>query len=128
MGKFKIDSSYEKETKAYMKDVINKLADSDGEINNEWFAGLIMLAENYNTFIQAKKIINKEGLQIKNRFGDYISHPLNKIAENANIQCLKLLNEFGLTKKSAAKIDEIKTDKKEENLLYNFIKGKKESR
>jgi P27 family predicted phage terminase small subunit len=121
--KYKIEKTFESETKKYMSDVIKKL-EKDGKIQDDWSAALTMLSNNYNNYIKATKLINAEGLQIKNRFGDYIAHPLIKVAENANIQCLKLLLQFGLTKYSATKIGEI-PEAEEDSPLLNFAKSKK---
>jgi Mg2+ and Co2+ transporter CorA len=50
MAKYKIDSSLQKETKAYMKDVLEHLTNV-GVIENVDTAALSMLAKNYDTFI-----------------------------------------------------------------------------
>lgn len=129
MAKFKIDSSFEKETKSYMKDVIKKLSNENNEIENDWISSLQMLAENYNTFILSSNQIKFDGITIKDRFGSVVAHPALKIRNDANIQVLKLLIEFGLTKKSAQKVVTIETE--EDSPLISFvkgIKGKKEKR
>ena len=86
-----------------MKDVLKKLK-QDGEIDEAWTAGLNMMAEYYNTYIQCQRSIKQDGLTIINRFGDRVQHPLIKVSENCSIQLQKLMIEFLLTKKSVIKL------------------------
>lgn len=103
MAKYKINPELDNEVKIYMKDVLKKLK-QDGEIDETWTAGLNMIAENYNTFIECQRTIKKEGLLLTNRFGNKIPNPAIEISKNASIQLQKLLIEFLLTKKSVIKL------------------------
>jgi P27 family predicted phage terminase small subunit len=122
MAKYKIDDNLEQEVRVFMKDVVNKLKE-DGKIDESWTAGLTMMAQNYNTFIECQRTIKKDGLTITNRFGDMVAHPLIKVSENASIQLQKLLIEFLLTKKSIIKLPDYQPEE-EATELESFFKQK----
>ena len=74
-----------------------------GNINDEWIPSLSMLADNLHIFNLCKEQIRKDGLLITDRFNVLTKHPLIKVQNDAQIQIVKLLNEFGLSPKSVGK-------------------------
>jgi len=119
MGKYKINPDLDLEVKKYMKDVLIKL-ELDGKIDESWTAGLNMMAENYNTFVECQRSIKKDGLLITNRFGEKVVNPLIQVSKDSSIQLQKLLIEFLLTKKSVVKLP-VSTDADSED--FDVIKS-----
>jgi len=106
--------SYTEETQQFMVSTEAFLRKKFGKIEKHWEAQLQLLATNYDIFIQAKKHVNKDGLMITNRFGGLEKHPMLKQMTDSNIQCIKLINEFGLSPKALGKINEKDTDDSED--------------
>lgn len=95
---FKIPTDIEKEAKDYMKDVILMLEDNS-LMKNVDNAALTMLARNYSMFIKASKQLEKDGLTVVSDRGNIAPHPAIKIAKDAQIQAMKVMEKFGLTAK-----------------------------
>lgn len=106
----KIYKDYSTEVQNYMWAVHSYLQKKFGNINSEWVMSLMMLADNLEMFIQCRKQIKDTGLMITNRFNVLEKNPLIKVQNDAQIQIVKLLNEFALTPKSAEKIKEVEEE------------------
>ena len=121
---YKAPSDVCKEAKEYMKTVISKL-EQTRVLEDVDIAALDMLARNYSMFINASKQIEKEGTTFINTQGNVTKHPAVTIAKEAQVQAVKIMQEFGLTAKSRSKLP--KLDKKEEDSpLETFVKKAKE--
>lgn len=121
---YKAPSDVCKEAKEYMKTVISKL-EQTRVLEDVDIAALDMLARNYSMFINASKQIEKEGTTFINTQGNVTKHPAVTIAKEAQVQAVKIMQEFGLTAKSRSKLP--KLDKKEEDSpLESFVKKAKE--
>lgn len=106
----KIYKEYSNEVQAAMWAVHSYLQKKFGNINDEWIMSLMMLADNLQMFLQCRQVIKEQGLLIANRFNVLEKNPLIKVQNDAQIQIVKLLNEFALTPKSAEKIKEVEDD------------------
>lgn len=126
-NKFKIPTDIEKEAKDYMKDVILMLEDNS-LMKNVDNAALTMLARNYSMFIKASKQLEKDGLTVVSDRGNIAPHPAIKIAKDAQIQAMKVMEKFGLTAKDRTKIAKLNSGDKELLPLEQFIKNSKEVR
>ena len=126
-NKFKIPTDIEKEAKDYMKDVILMLEDNSlmKDVDN---AALTMLARNYSMFIKASKQLEKDGLTVVSDRGNIAPHPAIKIAKDAQIQAMKVMEKFGLTAKDRTKIAKLNSGDKELSPLEQFVKNCKEVR
>ena len=124
---FKIPSDIEKEAKDYMKDVILMLEDNS-LMKNVDNAALTMLARNYSMFIKASKQLEKDGLTVVSDRGNIAPHPAIKIAKDAQIQAMKVMEKFGLTAKDRTKIAKLNSGDKELSPLEQFVKNSKEVR
>ena len=124
---FKIPTDIEKEAKDYMKDVILMLEDNSlmKDVDN---AALTMLARNYSMFIKASKQLEKDGLTVVSDRGNIAPHPAIKIAKDAQIQAMKVMEKFGLTAKDRTKIAKLYSGDKELSPLEQFVKNSKEVR
>ena len=126
-NKFKIPTDIEKEAKDYMKDVILMLEDNSlmKDVDN---AALTMLARNYSMFIKASKQLEKDGLTVVSDRGNIAPHPAIKIAKDAQIQAMKVMEKFGLTANDRTKIAKLNSGDKELSPLEQFVKNSKEVR
>lgn len=126
-NKFKIPTDIEKEAKDYMKDVILMLEDNSlmKDVDN---AALTMLARNYSMFIKASKQLEKDGLTVVSDRGNIAPHPAIKIAKDAQIQAMKVMEKFGLTAKDRTKIAKLNSGDNELSPLEQFVKNSKEVR
>lgn len=126
-NKFKIPTDIEKKAKDYMKDVILMLEDNS-LMKNVDNAALTMLARNYSMFIKASKQLEKDGLTVVSDRGNIAPHPAIKIAKDAQIQAMKVMEKFGLTAKDRTKIAKLNSGDKELSPLEQFVKNSKEVR
>lgn len=118
----KIYSMYDNEVQTTMRYIHTYLIKKYKRIQNEWLPSLSMLADNFSIFYQCRDAIRADGLMIIDRFGAAIKHPLIKVQVDAQIQIIKLLNEFGLTAKAAAKLNDDTNEEDEDNSpISNFI-------
>jgi len=100
-------------TQTFMNAVEKHLTDKFSKIETQWDGLLMMLADNYELFFNCRQQIKKDGLMIQNRFGNYDKHPLIKVQNDAQIQIVKLVQEFGLSPRSIAKINVENNDEDE---------------
>ena len=124
---FKIPTDIEKEAKEYMKNVIQML-DESGVMQDVDNAALTMLARNYSMFIKASKQLEKDGLTVVSDRGNIAPHPAIKIAKDAQIQAMKVMEKFGLTAKDRTKIAKLNSGNQELSPLEQFVKNSKEVR
>lgn len=127
MNNYKIPSDICKEAKDYMKDVLQRLEES-GVLENVDTAALDMLARNYSMFIAASKQIEREGATITNVQGNIVKHPAVTIAKDAQVQAVKIMQEFGLTAKARTKLPKLEKKEEEDSPLEQFVKEGKETR
>lgn len=99
-----IYARYPEEVIKHMWSIHRFLLDKFGEIHDEWYMSLQMLADNLNMFIQCRDRIANDGVIVENKFGLPEKHPLIKVQNDAQIQIVKLLAEFGLSPKSVARL------------------------
>lgn len=124
MENFTIPEKLEPEAKKYIASVLSML-ETNGIKDKVDDAALQMLARNYSTFIKASKIIEEEGLTIVSARGKLCEHPAVKIGKDAQIQAMKIMQEFGLTARSRSKLPKLNVVTEEDSPLEAFIKGKK---
>lgn len=127
MDNFKIPTDIEKEAKNYIQNVVNMLEDN-GLMEDVDTAALTMLARNYSMFIKASKQLEKDGLTVTSDRGNMALHPAIKIAKDAQIQAMKVMEKFGLTAKDRTKIAKLCDNSKELSPLEQFVKDSKEIR
>ena len=122
MTSFKIPLDIEPEAKKYMKEVVSMLTEN-GLIERVDDAAIKMLAYNYSTFIKAQKTISKDGLTVISDRGNIAEHPAVKIGKDAQVQAMKVMQEFGLTARSRKKL--LNTQELEdETALDDYFKDK----
>lgn len=117
----KLYTEYSEDIQNYMYVIHSFLQKKFGNINCEWIPSLFMLADNLHIFNLCKEQIKKDGIMITDRFGVLVKHPLIKVQNDAQIQIVKLLNEFGLTPKSVGKLKQV--DEENDDLLESLMNG-----
>lgn len=98
-------NEYTQTTVKYLTNVRKYLKEKYGKVSPEWEQPLDILADNLELYQQCKESIKKDGLMLVARNGAATKNPLIKVQLDAQIQITKLVNEFGLSPKSASKIN-----------------------
>ena len=125
--KFQIqEEGLEKEAQDYIKKVINYLQ-KNNQLDDVDSAALTMLVRNYSLFITATRDVFENGILAKGSRNNAIPNPAIKIANDAQIQALKIMEKFGLTAKDRKKLLDVE-DEEEDSPLMQFIKNEKEMR
>lgn len=88
-------------------------------------AALTLLARNYSLFITASKDIIENGILANGSRNNAIPNPAIKIANDAQIQCVKLMEKYGLTAKDRKKLLDVDDEELEDSPLMQFIKSEK---
>lgn len=101
----KTNNDYSTNTIKYLNAVKKYLREKYSKVNTEWEQILEILGDNLELYQQCKASIKNDGLLLVAKNGAYTKNPLIKVQLDAQIQITKLLTEFGLTPRSAAKIN-----------------------
>lgn len=96
-------SNYREEVRLYMDSVVRELKAKYGSLNATFKMPLIILAENLETFYNASEIVKAEGITVTGSRG-LMEHPAQKIKDSVQIRIEKAISEFGLSPKSAQKL------------------------
>lgn len=107
-------SDYSDRTQRFMFAIYKSLKEKYGEIQDEWVGSLDLIASDYECILECEQQLKETGLLISNKYGSLDRNPLIKVSNDAQIQLLKLIREFGLTP-SSAKIIKKDDDVKDEN-------------
>ncbi len=108
-------------TKEFMTAVEAFVKKKYGKIAPHWDGQLQLLATNYELFILAKEQVKKDGLMMTNRFGGLDKHPMLRQITDANIQCIKLIHEFGLSPSALGKIKD--SEDEDNDTIRELING-----
>lgn len=126
--KYNIPDNLEPEAKIFIKNVLCYLEENNMSQNVD-IAAINMLAYNYSLFIKATHDIEIQGLTAIGSRGNLITNPLIRIANDAQVQSMKLMEKFGLTPKDRKRMNSIEDDGDiEESPLMKFIQESKEIR
>lgn len=107
----------------FMNSVREFLAQKYGKIEASWNCGLLLLEDSYTMFLFAQADIAENGLFLTNRFGDRVKNDSIKIKLDAQVQIVKLLNEFGLTAMANGKIKQTSDGDETAEILNNLLGG-----
>jgi P27 family predicted phage terminase small subunit len=103
-------NNYSVTTQKYLNSVRRYLKEKFGKVNPEWEQPLEILGDNLELYQDCKQSIKNDGLLLMAKNGAYTKNPLIKVMMDAQIQITKLISEFGLSPKSASKINIINDD------------------
>ena len=110
-------ADFSKETQSFMAAVEKHLIDKVGGIEPQWEGILNMLATQFDLFFECKKRIKEDGILVPDSKQIWKTHPLVKVQNDAQIQIVKLVTEFGLSPRS------LKNIPLENNDDNNFLAG-----
>lgn len=91
-----------------------------GEVK-EWELPLYLLENNVDLFLKSQEEIKRLGISVLDKNGNVKPNPFIKVANDAQIQILKLLTQFGLTAYSLSKLNIAQTE--DVNTIDNDIKS-----
>ena len=114
------NNEYSTSTAKYINAVKKYLKEKYGKVAPEWEQPLEILADNLELYQQCKESIKKDGLLLVAKNGAFTKNSLIKVMFDAQIQITKIIQEFGLSPKSASKINLVDEDDDElKELLGN---------
>lgn len=124
--KFVAPKGIEPKAAAYINKVVKYLT-KNNQIDDVDEAALTMLAINYSMFIKATDDVLQNGLVASGSRGNDIPNPSIKIANDSQVQAVKIMEKFGLTAKDRKKLmfDDGEDD---DSPLMQFINEGKEVR
>ena len=123
---YTIPENIHPEAKTHMEKVVKYLNDNN-QLNEADYGALNMLARSYSLYIKAIEEINQNGLMATGSRGNAIPNPAIKIANDAQIQAVKIMQSFFLTAKDRKKMNEDSVED-ESSPIMQFIKEAKEYR
>lgn len=103
-------NKYTSTTVKYIANVRKYLKEKYGKVSPEWKQPLEILADNLELYQQCKESIKNDGLLLVAKNGAYTKNSLIKVMFDAQIQITKIIQEFGLTPRSASKINIVEED------------------
>lgn len=104
------NNEYSASTAKYINAVKKYLKEKFGKVAPEWEQPLMILADNLELYQQCKESIKNDGLMLTARNGAATKNSLIKVMFDAQIQITKIFQEFGLTPRSASKINLVDDD------------------
>lgn len=105
-----MSKDYSTSTLKYIAAIKKFLKQKYGKINDEWALGLELLADKVELYEKCKESVNNDGLLLVAKNGAYTRNSLIKTMFDCEIQITKYLAEFGLSPRSAAKINLVNDD------------------
>lgn len=108
-----MSKDYSASTVKYIAAVKKFLKTKYGKINDEWSMPLELLADKVELYQKCRDSINNDGLLLVAKNGSYTRNSLIKTMFDCEIQISKYLAEFGLSPRSASKINLVGDDDEE---------------
>ena len=125
-NKITLPEGLEPKAVSYMNKVIKYLT-KNNQIDDVDEAALTMLALNYSMFIKATNDVLERGLIAQGSRGNDIPNPSIKIANDSQVQAVKIMEKFGLTAKDRKKLM-LEDGEDEDSPIMQFINEGKETR
>lgn len=125
-NKITLPEGLEPKAVSYMNKVIKYLT-KNNQIDDVDEAALTMLALNYSMFIKATDDVLERGLIAQGSRGNDIPNPSIKIANDSQVQAVKIMEKFGLTAKDRKKLM-FEDGEDEDSPIMQFINEGKETR
>lgn len=90
-----------------------------GEIPSSYQVQLDLIADAFETYVESKRILKKEGLLIKDSRGGLVKNPIFSLINSSQLFISKLLGQFCLTRMAKSKLKQV--DDYEQSPIDEFI-------
>lgn len=98
---------YNETVQRWMASLESDLEKELGEIPQSYQVQLDLIADAFETYIESKKILKKEGLLITNGRGALVKNPVNSLISSSQLFISKLLGQFALTRMAKSKLKQV---------------------
>lgn len=112
--------TYSPQVQIWMQKLVNNLKEELDEIPISYEVSLDLLADAFETYLDAKYQIQKHGILIESSRGDYIKNPALSALNSSQLFISKLLSQFALTRMSKSKLKENKDNNDVQELIKNL--------
>ena len=116
----KIYKDYDKKVIEYMDNLIKRLTNQYGLVNEEWRVSLDLIAFNYDLICKCQEDLAKNGMNVNNSRGVLMRNPSLSTINSAQCNLMRLLNSFGLNIASKSRIGKVDADN-DEALIDNLL-------
>ena len=116
----KIYKEYEKKVIEYMDNLIKRLTNQYGIVNEEWRVSLDLIAFNYDLICKCQDDLVKNGMDKENSRGVLVRNPSLSTINQAQCNLMRLLNSFGLNIASKSRLGKVEVDN-DEALIDNLL-------
>ena len=111
------------ESEKFIKNIIDEL-DETGQLSKRDTGCYYILAESYDTYLEALEIQKEEGLISESKLGTKSIHPAVKLAKEMKITILRTMLEMGLSLRSRKTLKVLENNA-EESPLAEFLRQNK---
>ena len=116
----KIYKDYDKKVIEYMDNLIKRLTNQYGIVNEEWRVSLDLIAFNYDLICKCQEDLAKNGMNVNNSRGILMRNPSISTLNSAQCNLMRLLNSFGLNIASKSRLGKVEVDN-DEALIDNLL-------
>lgn len=109
------------EAENFIKNIIDELEES-GQLSLKDTGCFYILAESFDTYLQALELQKEHGLLIEGSSGQMVQNPASKIAKEQKTTVLRTMLEMGLSLRSRKTLKVLDNDGGEESPLQQFLK------
>ena len=116
----KIYKDYDKKVVEYMDNLIKRLTNQYGVVNEEWRVSLDLIAFNYDLICKCQQDLEKNGMDKEKSRGVLVRNPSLSTINQAQCNLMSLLNSFGLNIASKSRLGKVEVDN-DEALIDNLL-------
>ena len=98
---------YNETVQRWMASLENDLEKELGEIPSSYQVQLDLIADAFETYVESKRILKKEGLLITNGRGALVKNPVTSLISSSQLFISKLLGQFALTRMAKSKLKQV---------------------
>ena len=98
---------YNETVQRWMASLESDLEKELGDIPSSYQVQLDLIADAFETYVESKRILKKEGLLIKDSRGGLVKNPIFSLINSSQLFIAKLLGQFALTRVAKAKLKQV---------------------
>ena len=110
---------YNETVQRWMASLESDLEKELGEIPSSYQVQLDLIADAFETYVESKRILKKEGLLIKDSRGGLVKNPIFSLINSSQLFIAKLLGQFALTRLAKSKLKQV--DDYEKSPIDEFV-------